>query len=571
MNPSRCLRLVASASLASAILASPAAPAEPGKAADELRVPSLVEQIQQQWRMDDVLPEAESAEHLRSRDDTVESLSLREAVTTALENNPGIAVERLGPAYASAEIGKAYGAFDPTFTLFGKFQRDIVPTGTALAGARVVRTRHEDYGATIQKLLRTGATLSADFKSNELDQNSAFQGLRPQYKPELTFSVTQPLLRNFGPGLTVLLVRSAEASSGAAYYDYRAKLAGLIRQVVEAYWGVVNAKGTLEAEEDGLRLARNLEKENGARVRAGVLPPIAVKEAAAESASREERVIVASNALSVAIERLRLLLQRNPEGDFLPRPIEPTDSPDVRPVETDEAAILEHAIVSRPELLRARYAIQNQKIVGRLRRNNLLPSVDLQASYGLNGLSGRGVPQTDFRTGETRITPFTGDYDRALDRMTSGDFESYSAGVTLSFPIGNTTAESEYVQSQIDLRRSELSYRQLLSDVTLEVRRTIGDVQANSKRITATRLARELATENLEQQKKRYDVGLATTKDILDFQEKLTAVRAAETRALIDYNVSLAALRQAEGNLLEQFDVVVENLPPSPATIWSRF
>jgi outer membrane protein len=534
-------------------------------------IPSLLEQLQRQWISEDVPPESESAEHLRSRDETVERLSLREAVLTALENNPGIAVERLGPLFANAEIGRAYGAFDPSFTLFGKLQRDVVPTGSALAGAQVVRTRNEDYGATIEKLIRTGARLSVDFASNELEQNSTFLGLRPQYKPELTFSVTQPLLRNFGPGLTVLLVRSAEASSGAAYYDYQTKVSALIRQVVEAYWGVVNARENLKAEEDGLRLARNLEKENDARVRAGVLPPIAVKEAAAESAARDERVILATNALSVALERLRLLLQRSPGASFLPRPIEPTDSPEVRPVETNEMEILEHAVGSRPELVRARYEIQNRKLVGRFQRNNLLPSLDLQASYGLNGLSGRGVPQQDFRTGETRITPFTGDYDKALDRLSSEDYNSYSAGLTLSFPIGNTVAENEFAQSQIDLRRAELGYRQLLSDVTLQVRQTIGDVQSNSKRITATRLARELAAENLEQQKKRYDVGLATTKDILDFQEKLTTVRAAEIKALIDYNVSLAALRQAEGKLLEQFDVVVEDLPPSPETIWSKF
>jgi len=37
------------------------------------------------------------------------------------------------------------------------------------------------------------------------------------------------------------------------------------------------------------------------------------------------------------------------------------------------------------------------------------------------------------------------------------------------------------------------------------------------------RTARELAEENLRNQKARYDVGLATTKDLLDFQDRLTA------------------------------------------------
>jgi outer membrane protein TolC len=243
----------------------------------------------------------------------------------------------------------------------------------------------------------------------------------------------------------------------------------------------------------------------------------------------------------------------------------------VRNVEPDEQATIEHAIHGRPELLRARYEIQNRQIVAKVRRNNLLPSLDAYASYGLNGLSGRAIPQRDFRTGENRVTGFGGDYGRAIDRLASNDFQSYSAGVALSFPLGNAVAEAEYAQGQIDLRRSELGYHDLVSQVTLEVQKAIGDVRANSKRITASRLARELAEENLRQQERRHEVGLATTKDVLDFQEKVTSARAAEIQALIDYNVSLADLRRAEGTLLGQFDVVLERLPKAERPVWAVF
>jgi outer membrane protein TolC len=255
----------------------------------------------------------------------------------------------------------------------------------------------------------------------------------------------------------------------------------------------------------------------------------------------------------------------------VPRPIEPTDSPEIRDVAVDEAEVLVNAAERRPEVLQARYDIENRQILAKIRRNNLLPGLDLRASYGLNGLSGRAVPQTDFSTGETRFTPFSGDYGKGLDRLTSNDFNSYSAGLSFTLPLGNATAEAEYVQSQIDVRRGELGYRQLLANVTLEARKAIADARSSSKRITVSRLARELAQENLEQQHKRYDVGLATTKDILDFQQRLTAARAAEIKALIDYNVSLAALRQAEGTLLGQFNIVVDTLPPHPTPLWARF
>ena len=539
--------------------------------ADEFTVPPLRELLRRQWTIEDIEPQPEARAYLQTSDDTLQRLSLREAVGVALQNNPGIAVERLGPEFARAEIDRANGVFDPTFVASATTDRSVTPTSSALSGAPVVRQRDNVFELSLRKLLRTGATFTVAGRSLETDTNSDFVGLRPQYVPTLNFTLAQPLLKNFGIDLTVLLVRSAEANSSVAYYHYIAQAVGLVRQVVEAYWRVVQSNENLKAEQDGLKLAETLVRENEARVRAGTLPAVAVKEAQADAASRDERVIAAENVLAVASDNLRLMLQRNPDHAFVPRPIEPTDSPEIRDVAVDEAEVLVNAAQRRPEVLEARYDIENRQILAKIRRNNLLPGLDLRASYGLNGLSGRAVPQIDFRSGETVVTPFAGDYGKSLDRLTSNDFNSYSAGLAFTLPLGNATAEAEYVQSQIDVRRGELGYRQLLANVTLEARKAIGDVRSSSKRITASRLARELAQENLEQQHKRYDVGLATTKDLLDFQQRLTAARAAEINALIDYNVALAALRQAEGTLLGQFDIVIESLPPHPTPLWARF
>lgn len=562
--------LVRSAALAALATALPAAGEQPPPVGD-VPIPSLPSLLRRQWRVESTEPAAESPQWVRTEDRTVERLSLREAVAAALENNFGIAVERLGPTYAQAEVGRANGVFDPVLTVYGTTDRTVTPASSILAGALTVRQKDELFGASIAKRLRTGASFSVAYDSTETDTNSRFVGLRPQYTPRLTFSVTQPLLRNFGLDLTILLVRSAEAGSSVAYYDYQAKVAALVHTVVEAYWGIVQAAENLKAERDGLRLAETLEKEDEARVHAGVLAPIAIKEAQAEAASREERVISAENALDLAAERLRLLVQRNPEGTFLGRRIEPADSPEVRELAANVEDALANAVAGRPEVLRARYDVENRKILAKVKRNNLLPGLDLTASYGESGLAGRGVPQTDFTSGRTAVTPFTGDYGRALDRLSTGAFNSYSAGLRLTVPLGNATAEAEYAQGEIDVRRAELSYRQILADVTLQVRQAVGDVRSNSKRITASRLARELAEENLDQQHKRYAVGLATTKDILDFQQKVTSARAAEIRALIDYNVSLATLRQAEGTLLRQFGVMIRELPPPPTPLWARF
>src|ERR1051326_2421610 len=136
---------------------------------DEIAVPSLAEQLRRQWTIEDVAPKAEARSYLATRDDTVERLSLREAVAGALENNPSIAVERLAPAYARAEIDRVSGIFDPTLRANGRVEHSTVPASSALQGASVLRERDNVFDVSLEKLLRTGATFSIAGSSEEVD------------------------------------------------------------------------------------------------------------------------------------------------------------------------------------------------------------------------------------------------------------------------------------------------------------------------------------------------------------------------------------------------------------------
>ena len=141
----------------------------------------------------------------------------------------------------------------------------------------------------------------------------------------------------------------------------------------------------------------------------------------------------------------------------------------------------------------------------------------------------------------------------------------------MEIPIGNAAAKSEYAKAKIDVSQSELNRRQLFSDISLEVSTAVNDVVANIKRIQSSRVARELAEENLRNQQKRLEVGIATTKDVLDFQDDLTQARGVELRAATDYNISLAELARAQGTLLDQYSVVVEVPGKRFVPWWARF
>jgi outer membrane protein TolC len=80
-----------------------------------------------------------------------------------------------------------------------------------------------------------------------------------------------------------------------------------------------------------------------------------------------------------------------------------------------------------------------------------------------------------------------------------------------------------------------------------------------------------LAEENVRNQQARYDVGLVTTKDLLDYHDKLTQARAAEVQALTTYNSDLVEMRRVEGTLLSALNVLIERATPEAAPWWARF
>ena len=107
--------------------------------------------------------------------------------------------------------------------------------------------------------------------------------------------------------------------------------------------------------------------------------------------------------------------------------------------------------------------------------------------------------------------------------------------------------------------------------MTLQVTTAVNNLQSDLHRVDATRIARELAEENVRNQRARYDVGLATTKDLLDYEDQLTQSAFAEVGALTQYNIDLAQLRRNEGTILEARNVVIERAPPEGPPWWAQF
>ena len=551
-------------------------------------IPGFAATLSQQWSGHDLSPEVDAfvndtTHYGRLRELTgPQRLALADCIALALANNTNLQISRLGPLGALAQVRRSYSIFDPS--LFGDATRDFTEqpvSGLISSGGNqvVARTRTEMGNMTgdlgLRKTLLSGGTLTAALRTNRLTQSNAFlAGLDPQYQNNLAISLNQPLLRDFGLYFTTLQVRIARTTERSAVKQYEASIANTIRQVEQSYWVLVQVNATVESEEQGLTLAKELQRQNEGKYNVGAAPKTSVLEAQAEVARREASLIQAQTAQSLARDNLRAVINATGADSQALLVVEPADDPKVEAYPIDLDRSLATALDRRPELAVAKLSVETAGMQLKIASNQLLPRLNAVGSLGTTGLSGdlRNInPVPPAPTPGKQPNAYEGAYGQAYNGLVDGRYYSYTAGVTLEVPLSNIGAKADYAQLRVAVEQARLALQQTQEGVTLEVKKAVTNLQSDLKSIEATRIARELAEENLRNQQARYDVGLVTTKDLLDFQNRLTLARATEVLALTTYNVDLAELRRVEGTLLEARNVQLRTGEEEPAPFWAHF
>jgi len=460
-------------------------------------------------------------------------LTLKEAVLLALVNNIDIKVERLQPLIAETEVTAEESVFDPTVDAdashaLSRQQSDVAPF---LTGAIDLFGRTNDIGTGVAKRFSTGATADVRFDTEQLDTNSLIVRFDPSWTNNLVASLTQPLLKDFGREFNLGQIMIAKNNKNISDIQFKQQVIDTVSQVEETYWDLVRAIEFLEVVNQAVKQAQELLEINKAKVEVGQLAPIDIIEAEAAVAAREEAVIVAEDDIEDIEDRLRNLLDLSGETPWHVEKILPEDFPTDAQLRFSLKKEVETALENRPDYLQAKTDLENRLIGVKLAKNQVRPRVDLVASAGLNGLGGT--------------------FNDSLGEM-DGDFYDLFVGLRFEYPLGNRAAKSQLIRRKLEKREIELKITDLEKIIGLQVREGIRQVETDYKRIRTTRVARRLFEEKLEGAQAKFEVGISTTKDVLDFQIDLAFARNAELEALIDYNKSLVRLYRLLGTTLEE-------------------
>lgn len=460
---------------------------------------------------------------------SVMNLSLKEAISLALENNLDIRIERYNPHIQKTETEKERAIFDPVFMVDSSNSVLRVPTSSEPQGAREMEQEVFDFNLGFKKRFSTGAYSELKFTNERVWSNSRFLTVNPSYKSQATLTLTQPFFKNFGPDVNLSRIRIAENNEEISRDQLRGRIVEVITNTQKAYWNLVLSIDELEVRRLSFRLAKDLLEKNRKRVDVGVLAPIEIIEAEVGVASREEAVLVTEKAVKDAEDALRKItgLTQDWEGHIVP-----TDKPSVTQERLSFYEAIERAFKNRYDYLMTMKELKNKEIYLRFTKNQTFPNLAFIGTIGLNGLDR--------------------DYSSNLEGLKSGDFYSWRLGLTLEIPLRNRAAKTEYLKARLEEEKTKVSLRNLEEAITLEIREALREIDTTLKRIDATRVARVLAEKRLEAEDKRFNVGMSTSHDILIFQEELANALRNEKKALIDHNNALINLEKVTGTAIEE-------------------
>jgi outer membrane protein TolC len=304
-------------------------------------------------------------------------------------------------------------------------------------------------------------------------------------------------------------------------------------------------------QQRSLDLALELERTNRARVEVGQSPPLDLVAAQAEVAQRRENLIVGRTNARQAEDLLRTLTVDPKRDDFWSLRLEPADVAPAGGEPPDVDAAVRRALAERTDLLRLRKEIENAETTLVLSRSQTLPDLRVEANYLTNGAGGSRLLRTGTFPGTVVGTEVTS-FGSVLGQLFTADYPTWTLGLSLSYPVGNSAAQAALARSRIERDQSAARLRSLELTAVRQVRDAASRLEQNQQRIETTRLGRTLAEQRLDSEQKRFEVGLSTSFLVIQAQRDLAVARNNETQALLDYQlakVTFEAVQQSGGGV----------------------
>ncbi len=467
-------------------------------------------------------------------------LSLEECRALTLENNLDLKVQLINPAISAENVTQEVARFEAVFTANAYYYEYNTPIASYLdeISGYSGNTINTDLGVKIP--LRSGGTI----KFNLVDEKTKSLNLinNPSFSSDFTASISQPLLRNAGRKVNEHGIRLAEYNKQIVDSTTKLAVIRILADVDRAYWNLYAARRLMDVRKQQYNLASDLAKQTERLVEVGINPEIELVRTRAGVAARLEDIITAENSVRDMERYLKRALNKVGLGMKTETELILTTGPDPVRYKFEKEKTVAKALENRMEMLELELQLARDSSVVDYSRNKLLPLVTMDYQYNMRGLGP--------------------DRGESYDLLRENDFHNHYIGLSVNIPLGNKAARSQLNQAIYQRAQRLASRESKEKQIEYEVLQQIDELESCWQHIMASRQTTILRDQEYKAEKRQYELGMQTSRDVLQSQTDLADAQQMEILAVTQYQIALVDLAYATGTLLGSARVEWEPIVP---------
>jgi outer membrane protein len=409
----------------------------------------------------------------------------------------------------------------------------------------------------------------------EVDVNNAAQVLygteskyNPFSAPNVSATLTQPLLRGFGRSVNLRYIKIANLDQKISRLVFYQQLISTVYGVSRLYYDLVSLNENVRVKRETLIAAQKLLEDDKVQVEQGTLAPLELTRAQSLVTSSQLDLIQAEGLVHQEEVILKSQLARRGTGDpvLANLPIVPTDPINI-PSE-DEATptdrLVSQALSTRPDLAQAALQVESQQISVKATQNAVRPEIDIIANY-----QNRGSSEAPFTVlGSTGTGLITSPTDLAVAGLRLSQI--FQAGLQINLPLRNRAAEADAARDILQLRQAQARTQRLENQVREDVENSLIALRTARTALNAAIQSRVYQEQLVDAEKDRLSVGQSTNFLVVQQESYLAQARSTEVASRSVWVKARVALDRATGSLLDKngisFDDSVRGTLPNAKT-----
>jgi outer membrane protein TolC len=447
--------------------------------------------------------------------------------------------------------------YDPSITGALNNEKFTQPlSNIAIYGVPTLQQNTTNGNISYTQNFPTGTSFSAVFDNSRGATNSPNSFLNPTLNSYYHVLLQQQLLAGFGFGPNLRYLRIAKNDQKISDEAFKLQVITTVTQVANMYWDLVAAYEDEQVKSRSLDFANQTLDSDRKQLSLQAIPAMDVMKAEAEVATREQDLTIAKSTLQFQELLIKNALTKNLDDPIL-------EAMPVRP--TDQSGKVEATAQGPTEDMIAR-ALRDRI---ELRESDLdIDNRHISRDAARNAVL-PSVAVTAFYGGtglgglpnpnSTIVSTAPPDFGGAVKNAFNNSAPDYYLGLSVNIPIRNRIAKSDQYRSELEARQSELLQQQLKKQIRIEVRNAQYALEQNAARVTSARKGRDLAQKTFDIMAKEQELGAGSNFQTLTAQRDLAVAESALVAAMTAYQKAKIELDRSVGSTLEANAISIES------------